>query len=95
VGSVELRPGWVPARGYSGPGRIPLRACTTLSFGIGAMVRLDQEALRKITWRFEGYASIRRRAMCDRYRADTTQGGAWLRQRSQWVDVSIDCSYGS
>jgi hypothetical protein len=52
-----------------------------------AMVRLDLEALRKITWRFEGYASRRRRATCDRYEADTMQGGTWLRLRSQRVDV--------
>jgi hypothetical protein len=41
--------------------------------GIRAMVRLDLEVVQKITWRFEGYASTRRRAMYCRCRADTTQ----------------------
>jgi hypothetical protein len=52
-----------------------------------ATVRLDLKDVQKITWRFEGYASTRRRATCDRYGADTMQGGAWLRLRSQRVDV--------
>jgi hypothetical protein len=61
--------------------------CATLTSGIRAMVRLDLEAVQKITWRFEGYASTRRCATCDRYGTDTMQGGAWLRLRSQRVDV--------
>jgi hypothetical protein len=53
-------------------GSFPRRA-NFLQLVSRAMVRLDLEALRKITWRFEGYASTRRRATYGRCGADTTK----------------------
>jgi hypothetical protein len=57
-----------------------------------AMVELDLEAVQKITWRFEGYASARRRAMCSRYGVDTTQGGACPWQQLRWVEIFNRCA---
>jgi hypothetical protein len=54
-----------------------------------AMVGLDLEAVRKITLRFEGYASTVCRATCGRCGADTTQGGALLLLRLQQVGRHI------
>jgi hypothetical protein len=42
-----------------------------LTIGVKAMVGLDLETVQKITWRFEGYASTRRRIMYGRCKADT------------------------
>jgi hypothetical protein len=53
------------------------------------MVGLDLEAVRKITLRFEGYASTVCRATCGRCGADTTQGGALLLLRLQQVGRHI------
>jgi hypothetical protein len=60
-----------------------------------AMVGLDLEAVRKITWRFEGYASTVCRATCGRCGADTTQGEhCCCYDRSGLYDASPKIKFG-